>query len=62
VSNTSPTFKSKYILNTNQLSFSQAELFCNENGGHIVSWEVRPRAKLQSCGSAGCRNAMVAAA
>jgi hypothetical protein len=39
VSYTSPLFKSRYVLNTNPLSFEQAEIFCNENGGHLASWE-----------------------
>ena len=30
---------SSYILNTNPLNQSEAELFCRDNGMHLVTWE-----------------------
>jgi hypothetical protein len=34
----SPTTNQTYLLNTKLMNFSEAELYCNDNGGHLVSY------------------------
>ncbi len=34
----SATYNSSYLLNTNLLDFTAAELYCRRQGGHLVSW------------------------
>ena len=50
----SPLFKNTYVLNTNPMAFQQAELFCNENGGHLVSWESLQEQVNDSCCASTC--------
>jgi hypothetical protein len=35
---TNVTTNTTYVLNTRKLNFTWAENYCNDNGGHIVSW------------------------
>jgi hypothetical protein len=38
---TNVTTNTTYILNTKKMNFSQAESYCNDNGGHLASWNNR---------------------
>jgi hypothetical protein len=72
---TSTTTKSKYSLNTSATDYFSAETVCNNQGGHLASWnseaeqrevetfflkEVRPPACLRACKPASPARGIVA--
>ena len=38
---TNATTNTTYILNTRKLNFTFAERFCNDQGGHLASWNSK---------------------